>query len=105
MEKMTEEEFIGRIDEAIDLVITNTGNHKPPSVYSCSIAHSQVSEAAASYYSVLFSPKFWECDYTDNWLNRHYHFPISEEELLPMRLTMMLLFKEYCLEHKTYKEF
>ena len=100
---MTRERFIEGMDEAMDAVVYYSDPHTMGFPFSCLSVEDKLSLKARYLYEDLFNPT------TNNrrtiWFDAYYEEREGSDELLSMRLTMMLLFVEHCLEHGDYREF
>jgi len=103
---MTREQFVERIDKAIEMCWEGAttwelrGSGSDSSPYSCDNIQKWVSSGAKYQFAWLMMP-----DNNRNgswWLADHCKEPTMKYR--GIRQTLMLLFKEDCLQHHTYRE-
>lgn len=99
---MTREQFIEGMDAAIEDIVEYTNPLVRGFPFSCCAIENRVSNKAKCFYEELFNPTTNGC--RTIWFDK-YDEENDDRELLPMRLTMMLLFKEQCLGCESYEEF
>ena len=91
------EEFEVGIDEAIYELVDSEA------FYSCSAIYLSLGIQFAILYTQTLQPNI-EGNWS-NWLEEAFNWNESKEFYMEMRLTMILLFEQYCISEQLYLEF
>ena len=92
---MTKQEFNRRIDKVIDTLSKNSD-------YSCLEIKAQVSRRARILYSSLFQPEHFEANMP--WIIEDHGF-VYDRNQSTLRVNMVELFRQKCLDENLYLEF